>query len=376
MKKYPTLLILTGIDPGSKQSSTAEQLRELPIPKQLRELLKDNFEKVSLLEVVRQPRNRILSLIPAADAAWEKRKLRLAINRFIKQKHSSTCATLFYSDRPGLHSLVLSRIAENNDGCGFVTRVNASDLNLPSAAKILRKILPAADAIIADSDFTHQRITELTSGDQYSSKIHVIARGCFHPEEVETAGHHLPADRTQTFVSVGNAGARDRVDLIFRFLRQLALARPSLTVVWHHFSPADIQAPILREHKTESPANLTIKFQSIESQANIYASEPVDWFISLNDTDGVSTPMARAMSLGIPVITAIGAGIDEIIDDDNGLLLPSDPEPEEFVRGLLPYLDSLPRYQHLREGALRTWAELLDTTRHTRHLLTHLPRLQ
>ncbi|MDE6782828.1 MAG: glycosyltransferase, partial [Paramuribaculum sp.] len=87
-------------------------------------------------------------------------------------------------------------------------------------------------------------------------------------------------------------------------------------------------------------------------------SEPIDWIMLLSDSEG-GRPISicEAMAYGIPTIATEVGGVPEIVDDDCGLLLAPDSTPEEFVRGLLPYLDSDQRTARLREGAYTRWHE-------------------
>ena len=54
--------------------------------------------------------------------------------------------------------------------------------------------------------------------------------------------------------------------------------------------------------------------------------------------------------------------INEVVDDECGLLLSPDSTDEEFVRGIAPYLDSDFRAGALREAALSRWKCDFDAT--------------
>ena len=62
----------------------------------------------------------------------------------------------------------------------------------------------------------------------------------------------------------------------------------------------------------------------------------------------------------MPVIATDAGGTAEIVTDDTGLLLPVDVTPEEFVRGMLPYLESPARAESLSHGAAELWRNALN----------------
>lgn len=93
-----------------------------------------------------------------------------------------------------------------------------------------------------------------------------------------------------------------------------------------------------------------------------YATHEIDWFMLLSTSEGLPVSILEAMSFGVPVIATDVGGVSEAVDDETGLLLPVDVEKEEFVRGLVPYLDSKFRYDALCEGAMKAVKERFDAS--------------
>lgn len=94
-----------------------------------------------------------------------------------------------------------------------------------------------------------------------------------------------------------------------------------------------------------------------------YLSESVDWNIMLSASEGLPVALCESLSYGVPVIATDVGGIAELIDDSCGILLPENPEKEEFVRGIAPYLDSDYRSGELRKGAFARWQTAADALR-------------
>ena len=81
----------------------------------------------------------------------------------------------------------------------------------------------------------------------------------------------------------------------------------------------------------------------------------------LSEREG-GRPVAACESLayGVPVVASDIPGLNEVVDDDCGMLLPTDVTDEEFVRGIAPYLDSDLRSEAMRKVALDRWKERFD----------------
>lgn len=76
-----------------------------------------------------------------------------------------------------------------------------------------------------------------------------------------------------------------------------------------------------------------------------------DWFMML-DPDSVSVfEMMRCMKNGILVITVESETSDRMLDDDCAVIFGPDPQNEEFVRGMLPFIESDVRKQQLNRSA-------------------------
>lgn len=96
----------------------------------------------------------------------------------------------------------------------------------------------------------------------------------------------------------------------------------------------------------------SVRFEAVDVSADASADYTVQWFMALDPDDAVTTFRMRSfMSRGIPVITVDGDIADRIVDDSCAVIFGPDPTDEEFVRGMLPFLDSLTRYRSLSDAA-------------------------
>ena len=70
---------------------------------------------------------------------------------------------------------------------------------------------------------------------------------------------------------------------------------------------------------------------------------------------GRAVAACEALAYGVPVVATDVEALNEVVDDEYGLLLSPDSTDEEFVRGIAPYLDSDFRAEAMREAAFTRW---------------------
>lgn len=156
---------------------------------------------------------------------------------------------------------------------------------------------------------------------------------------------HLNEDREFTLLGLGND------DRELESVIALAISRPSTRFCWRYISrEADSVV-------ADVPANL--KMERCDTLEQAVEAGPIDWAIDLAAVC-LPTDAVRALSAGIPLIAIANELTDEVIDDDCAVIFGPEPTKEEFVRGLLPYLESDYRREQLRHGAARCWEERLD----------------
>ncbi len=196
-----------------------------------------------------------------------------------------------------------------------------------------------------------------------------------------TTKSHSSKDAKLTFLTSARAVEGKRPVLTYEFMKKLAVARPATQVKWIFVGDGDA-LPALRAavgNDTDSgqlPPNLTVDLRGALDNSmvhDLYATEPIDWHILLTVSEGGRPiSLCESLSYGVPVVATEVGGVPELIDDTCGLLLPPDPQSEEFVRGIAPYLDSDYRMEQLRHGALERWKETADAEKYSRDFATRI----
>jgi len=155
-------------------------------------------------------------------------------------------------------------------------------------------------------------------------------------------------------VSCSNVVALKRVHLIVEALK---LTSPEYKIQWHHFGDGP-ELENLKELVTQLPPHVTAIFHGWTFSPDLfafYAKNPIRWLVNVSRYEGVPVSIMEAFSFGIPVLATDVGGTSEIVNVDNGFLLPLDFAPEQLARYICMPLNDL--YQAKRKGALLTWQE-------------------
>lgn len=127
-----------------------------------------------------------------------------------------------------------------------------------------------------------------------------------------------------------------RVDLLFEGLKVLAEKHSEKKFEWTHLGDGPLMEK-MRSKIDQSPENLTCHlagFLPNEHVLSFYRNHPVDVFINVSEIEGIPVSMMEAQSCGIPVVATAVGGSPEIVSDNNGSLLPPDPDAEAIANAL------------------------------------------
>lgn len=165
----------------------------------------------------------------------------------------------------------------------------------------------------------------------------------------------FPADEV-SFITIARVEPVKRVHLIIDLLAALALARPGKRVRWTLIGGGS-GLPALRQRAAQAMSglpNLTIDLLGplAHSEAmRTLDSSSFHFSILLSSSEGLPVSILETMARAIPAIATDVGGVCEALTDDTGILLPADPDPDIFIAGLLPFLDSPVRYRALADAA-------------------------
>ncbi len=146
----------------------------------------------------------------------------------------------------------------------------------------------------------------------------------------------------------------------------------NLEIEWIHIGDGENRINIVKraEDKLKSKENISYQFlghMEIDDIYHYYEKNYFDCFILLSDTEGLPVSIMEAMSFGMPVIANDVGGVKEIVNQNNGWLLPTQVTEKE-VRQVLQEYSKLSRSdkEKKREAAFTTWNQKFNISQNAK----------
>jgi colanic acid/amylovoran biosynthesis glycosyltransferase len=165
----------------------------------------------------------------------------------------------------------------------------------------------------------------------------------------------VPKKHELLLVSCSSLIPLKRVDLI---IEALALLVDS-PINWVHFGDGPMQEELIEKSNKLLPENIQWEFKgrvSNQEVLNWYKDHQPDLFINVSSSEGVPVSIMEAMSFGIPAMATDVGGNAEIVNGENGYLLPKELTPRDISKKMMEYL-LLTREDNdsKRKNAYQTW---------------------
>lgn len=271
-----------------------------------------------------------------------------AIRDMVNREKLDPDKTLGYSFWFDLGAVALMNL-KRLTGIRFVSRAHGYDVRMNKAPKLRLDAIKASEGVWAVSRHGENELKEKFPS--VADKISTACLGVNIPEE--TAVPPSSAFKKLSFISCSRVAPEKRVDYNIRFLRALAVARPDYEIRLTHLGGSTEEIERLGElaGKPDPIFGVQPNFKAQFSGnlphpqvIDIMINGQYDWYILLSTVEGLPVAMMEAMSLGIPPVITDAGGSTEAVDDECGIVLPLHPEPEQFVRGIAPYIDTPARH--------------------------------
>ena len=258
--------------------------------------------------------------------------------------------------------LALPWLADRADR-SFV-RVHRYDLyESPGYLPFRAQLYSSVDAVLAVSDHAREYIA------QRHPMAHVVVSRLgtndpgVRPDPPSTT-------RTPLIVSCSHVIPVKRVELI---LDSIAAMGGRDDVRWIHFG-GGVELPELSARVRSAGIDADLRGQTPHDEVlDFYASEYVDAFVNLSESEGVPVSIMEAMSFDIPIVATDVGGTGEIVTDEAGRLVAANPSAAEVAKVLRSVLE--------HRGSFRSrevWSRLCDAnvnSRRTAQLLLGHPAM-
>lgn len=285
------------------------------------------------------------------------------LQRFIRRQNIDPVRVLVYSFWFNFAASG-AYLASTRLGFRYIVRAHGYDFRMTCAKDLRRNTVSHSDGVYVCSSYGASSLGSVLNIS--SPRIEVSYLGVRKHFPDVSARYHTSGDKQITVLSVARVISLKRVDMNLKFMKALALARPSTRVKWIHVGDGENMADLAEESAQNLPSNLEIDLRGAldnKSVHEIYRDEVIDWIMLLSEHEALGLVLVEAMAYGVPAIAAAVEGIPEVVTDECGILLDKDSSPEEFVRGIVPYLDSDFRMEQLRLAANLRWQQLFDAER-------------
>ena len=96
---------------------------------------------------------------------------------------------------------------------------------------------------------------------------------------------------------------------------------------------------------------------------DFYNKQHIDAFINVSSSEGLPVSIMEAQSMGIPVIATDVGGTSEIVNNDNGMLITSNPTPQEVADAIMKIKNMDDKERNMKRISNRkNWEEKFDAT--------------
>ncbi len=129
-------------------------------------------------------------------------------------------------------------------------------------------------------------------------------------------------------------------------------------IIWNHFGGGSLtDTEIITQKINNFAPNIKATLWgnvSNNTLIDFYKTKQVDFFISVSASEGIPVSMMEAISFGIPIISTDVGGVNELVNNDNGLLLPNDIYAEQIAKSMANFIYE---NNHIskRQAAKDTW---------------------
>ena len=167
-----------------------------------------------------------------------------------------------------------------------------------------------------------------------------------------------PDDQAIHIVSCSFLVSAKRVDLLMEGIQELADRRPDLPIEWSHLGDGALLIQLEAKARSLFTPSVKYRFYGRLPQNGIikfYREHPVDVFINVSKSEGIPVSIMEAQSCGIPVIGAAVGGVPEIVNNENGILLSSNPTPIEIADAIEKFSNRCKYILNKRKSSKLNW---------------------
>lgn len=296
------------------------------------------------------------------------------VNKNIQDIVNDTSSKVFYSYWCDDSSLALALQKKDTPQLKCCSRVHGWDLYYEMSdigyLPFRKFIAEELDLIVPISDYGREYIIEKWNTNR--AKIATSRLGVRASPFLEKT-----VDKKEFMIlSCSNLINLKRVDLI---AEALALIEEEISLKWVHIGdgPEYDKVKKMTDNISNKQIKIELKGQLMNQQVmEFYKTNRPDIFLNVSMSEGIPVSIMEAMSFGVPVIATKVGGTSEIVNQENGSFLPSQPTAEMIKNELLYFINlSKTDQEKYSEEALKTWKNKFNAAKNYPEFIQELRSL-
>jgi len=299
--------------------------------------------KLFYIEIIKKPAviTNIKSLKRLVAFLSEALIIKKWASSYVKKHNLIPQSTVFYTYWLGASTLGLGLLRNEYPEIVVVSRAHRGDLYEnqyhPEYIPLRDETLSSISKIFLISNSGKEYLSKKYP--TYSENYKTIRLGVIDPHFTTSPS----GDGIFRIVSCSYIVPVKRLHLLINGLNELGILRPNKTIEWTHIGYGPLEQNIKKLASEVLPVNVQYNFTGFLPDKGVieyYQQHNVDIFINVSSSEGIPVSIMEAQSCGIPVIATDVGGTHEIVSDEVGLLLDSDPTPTDIANAILKFIDN------------------------------------
>lgn len=239
----------------------------------------------------------------------------------------------------------------------LISRIHGWDLYFERAAfnylPFRKQIIENLNSLITISDngrnYLIQKFDDLNTGNIVTHRIGISNTFNLH--------HTKGNSSTLKLLSISSIVPIKRVELIIEALTLIS----NLKIDWTHIGTGPEMDMFLdfAQARLRKKLNINYSFKGLLKKDDVFSTMQngnFDLFINVSISEGIPVSIMEAYSFGIPAIATDVGGTSEIVNNENGILLKSNPLPKDVSQAIYSffYLSKEEKIEK-RLAAYNTW---------------------
>jgi glycosyltransferase involved in cell wall biosynthesis len=318
-----------------------------------------------------------IKIVLTITQAFAKAKKSSKLITLLLRKNGPDFHSYFYSWWTNEMTLSFALLKNGNEKIKAITRARAVDLyferHKPAYLPFRYLIYENLDLIFCISDEGKDYILKKFRLKDLDRKIKIGRMGAIN-RYTRASGQ---IGQKLVIVSCSNIIRLKRIHLIIEALELIN----NIDIHWKHFGEGDLRQEVEETAKRslETKPNISYSFEGFIRNKDLmgfYFNNPVDLFINVSEYEGVPVSIMEAFSFSIPAIATNVGGVSEMVNSENGYLLPVETTAREIAEKVNFFWNLSPNEKKgLKNNAFKTWNDYYNADRNFEMLAEQISEL-